>query len=312
MAVFLHLPAYCVIFEKMRMKKTRRILLQAHAKVNLGLLVLNKRSDGYHDIETIFQEIAWHDVVELTFAPGISMECTLPGLPVDASNLCIRAAAHLRQWTNFEGGAHIRLVKNIPIGSGLGGGSSDAAAVLRGLNSLWETALPDDELLRLGAELGSDIPFFIHGGTAFGSGRGEMLEHRTAGIANWIVVVVPPLHISSAWAYANVTPNPSSERNLHMIFDKLPNLEFEDLDQMTNDFESAIFRQYPAIRDIKYQLQEHGALSSLMSGSGSSVFGLFDSEATARAAVEQFPIEYRTFVTAPLFHRDHSTTQGNP
>jgi 4-diphosphocytidyl-2-C-methyl-D-erythritol kinase len=295
------------------MTNTRRILFEAHAKVNLGLLVLNKRPDGYHDIETIFQEIAWHDVVELTFAPGISMECTLPALPTDASNLCIRAAAHLRQWTNYEGGAHIRLVKNIPVGSGLGGGSSDAAAVLRGLNSLWETALPDDELLRLGADLGSDVPFFIQGGTAFGSGRGEILEHRTAGIAYWIVVVVPPLHISTAWAYANVTPtSASSERDLHSVFDRLPNLALEDLDQLTNDFESALFRQYPAIRNIKHQLQENGAISSLMSGSGSSVFGLFDSEATARAAVEQFPIEYRTFVTHPLFHREHSTTQGNP
>jgi 4-diphosphocytidyl-2-C-methyl-D-erythritol kinase len=298
--------------KKLRMANNRRILLQAHAKVNLGLLVLNKRPDGYHDIETIFHEIAWHDVIELTFAPGISMECTLPALPADASNLCIRAAAHLRQWTNYEGGAHIRLVKNIPIGSGLGGGSSDAAAVLRGLNTLWETALPDDELLRLGAELGSDVPFFIQGGTALGSGRGEMLNHRAAGVAYWIVVVVPPLHISTAWAYANVTPNSASpERDLHLIFNRLPDLTLEDLDQLTNDFESAVFRQYPAIRNIKHQLQENGALSSLMSGSGSSVFGLFDSEATARAAVEQFPIEYRTFLTRPLYRREDAAAQGN-
>ena len=162
------------------MNLARRIRLHAFAKINLGLLVLGKRTDGYHNIETIFTEIAWHDVVELIPSSGISMECTLPALPADASNLCIKAASLLRQWTNHDQGVHIRLVKNIPIGSGLGGGSSDAAAVLVGLNEFWELGLPTNELERLAATLGSDVPFFVRGGTALATGRGELLEHRDA------------------------------------------------------------------------------------------------------------------------------------
>ncbi len=286
------------------MKTPRRILLKAHAKINLGLLVLRKREDGFHDIETIFSEIDWHDLVEIHDAPGISMECTLPSLPADASNLCMKAAALLRGWTNYEGGAHIRLVKNIPVGSGLGGGSSDAAAVLTGLNLLWGTGVPAIDLARLGAQLGSDVPFFIVGGSAFGTGRGELLEHRPATLPYWILTVVPPLHISTAWAYGNLSPQEgSSARSLRALFEHLETPSTDHLSALVNDFEEPVFRSYPAIRQLKQELAESGSICSLMSGSGSSVFGLFADERDAQDAVSRFPVEYRTFLTPPHFHR---------
>jgi 4-diphosphocytidyl-2-C-methyl-D-erythritol kinase len=311
-AASLLLLAYCAIFRWIfLMNVARRIRLCAFAKINVGLLVLAKRSDGYHDIETIFTEIAWHDVVELMPAAGVSMECTFPSLPADASNLCIKAASLLRQWTNHDEGVHIRLVKNVPIGSGLGGGSSDAAAVLAGLNQFWELGLPTEELERLAGLLGSDVPFFIRGGTALATGRGEVLEHRDVGLPSWILVATPPLHISTAWAYGTVVPSPATaSRTLRPLFIGLPSLPKDDLRAISNEFEPGVFSQYPIIRETKEELRRAGALFCLMSGSGSSVFGFFENEAAAVAASSLFPVEYRTFVTPPLFRRSQHPSSG--
>jgi 4-diphosphocytidyl-2-C-methyl-D-erythritol kinase len=289
-----------------------RIRLHACAKINLGLLVLGKRPDQYHDIETVFVEIAWHDVVELISGGGISMECTSPALPTDSSNLCIKAASLLRQWTSHDLGVHIRLVKNIPIGSGLGGGSSDAAAVLVGLNTLWDLQLDVAELTRLAATLGSDVPFFIQGGAAIATGRGEVLRHRDVTLPYWTLVVVPPLHISTVWAYGGVTPAPAGpDRTLHRVFESLPNLTREAFPLLINDFEPGVFAAYPAIRHVKQELLRTGAVHSLMSGSGSSVVGLFDTEPAAQQAARSFPVDHHTFLTPPGFHRDRTHAGGS-
>jgi 4-diphosphocytidyl-2-C-methyl-D-erythritol kinase len=250
--------------------------------------------------------------VELTPSTGVSMECTLPALPADASNLCVKAAALLRQWTNHDEGVHIRLVKNVPIGSGLGGGSSDAAAVLTGLNQLWDLGLPTEELERLGATLGSDVPFFVRGGTALATGRGDVLKHRDAPLPFWTLVVTPPLHISTAWAYGTVVPEPAtSVRTMRPLFDKLPGASAGDVHGLINDFEPGVFSQYPIIREVKLELQRAGALCALMSGSGSSVLGLFGSEAETVSASKLFPIDHRTFITPPGFRRAQHPAPGD-
>ena len=289
-----------------------RIRLPAFAKINLGLLVLARRPDDFHDIQTIFVEIAWHDVVELVPSGGISMECTSPALPTDASNLCIKAASLLRQWTSHDGGVHIRLAKNIPIGSGLGGGSSNAATVLVGLNALWHLHLDTVELTRLAATLGSDVPFFIRGGTALATGRGEVLTHRDATLPYWTLVIVPPLHISTAWAYGRVTPVPASnERTLQNLFDALPELKPDALHLLVNDFEAGVCSTYPAIRQVKQDLLHAGALHAIMSGSGSSVVAFFETESAAQNAARSFPVDHHSHLTPPGFCRDRAHVPGN-
>lgn len=279
--------------------------VKAYAKINLGLHIVGKRSDGFHDVETIFHRIDLFDSINIENSADISIACTDPSIPVDSGNLCWKAAEMLRKESGIASGALITIKKKIPVGAGLGGGSSDAAAVLTALNAMWGLSLSEDVLRRIALQLGSDVPFFLEKGSAFGEGRGERLTPLELNLPYWIVLVNPNIHVSTPWAYTRL----SEERN--GTFPHRPRLiEHIGKDVVAgvlraeNDFEGIVFREHPKIGLIKQQLNELGAVLSLMSGSGSTMFGLFDDKSRALNAIQSFSKEYFVHMTEPFFNPD--------
>ena len=246
------------------------MILFAPAKVNLGLRILAKRPDGYHEIESIMAEIPFCDILELTEAPIDSFEQTGLTFPPDGKlNLSQQAVALLRQHAVFPK-VHIHLRKQIPVGAGLGGGSSDASSTLLGLNQLFNLGFTLKQLESFAGQLGSDCAFFINGGLQLATGRGERLTPiETLGQQKWLVLCNPGIHVSTAMAYAKVQPNDSGP-SLREI------LQNEGISGLKNDFELSVFEQFPAIQVLKNDLERAGASYTAMSGSGSSVFALFD------------------------------------
>jgi 4-diphosphocytidyl-2-C-methyl-D-erythritol kinase len=280
--------------------------LRAYAKINIGLRVLGKRPDGYHNIETIFHEIDLSDELSVDRADVISLTTSSSNVPSDSRNLCILAAEAIRARVKSRDGATITLKKNIPVGAGLGGGSSDAAAVLVALNKLWNAGLDRKDLLSIASTLGSDVPFFIRGGSAFGTSRGEVLDYFDLKIPFWVATVTPPIHVSTSWAYSRVKPRRQKEfGNLRALVEG----GIADASKLTatvlNDFEDSVFEVQPEIGKIKETLKASGALFALMSGSGSSVFGFFNDEDSARKAIKAFASPLVTSMTRPNFRANH-------
>ena len=277
--------------------------VRAYAKINLGLHVLGKRPDGYHTIETVFRLVNLYDEIEiLQNEQGIHFSTDSPDLSNDTSNLCVRAAHLLRDLTGTHTGVEITLTKRIPIGAGLGGGSSDAAAVLKGLTKLWSLDISRDELQTVSATLGSDVPFFFTGTTAFATGRGEILESFDLKMPYTILLVTPKIHISTAWAYSQLHPLPGVKRpDLRAILEEGMGDARRLLNGLSNDFEVPAFKHYPEIPTIKATLLSEGAAFALMSGSGSSVFGLFADQTVANNLAERLSGKYLTTVTDPSF-----------
>lgn len=280
--------------------------VRAYAKINLGLQIIGKRADGYHDIETVFHQVNLYDEIELSqYDNGIRFHCDVREVPADDSNLCVKAALLLRDVTGIPGNVDIVLRKRIPLGAGLGGSSADAATVLKGLRKLWGLEIPDAELRTLSASLGSDVPFFIDGGTAYATGRGERLESMELEVPYWILVVSPSVHISTAWAYGNVQLNPQVRReNLQALVTENIREPRALVNRLRNDFEPLIFREYPEVMRVKETLVRGGADFVLMSGSGSSVFGLFSDGAYAKELSGTLAPAYRKSLTEPLFKPD--------
>jgi 4-diphosphocytidyl-2-C-methyl-D-erythritol kinase len=280
------------------------MVLQAYAKINIGLRIIERRRDGFHAIETIFHRINCFDTIILEAAPrGIALTCSDPSLPVDDSNLCWRAVEALQQECGTTLGAVIHLHKQIPSGAGLGGGSSDAASILRALPSLWKLSVPLDRLHALGAAIGSDVPFFLQDASAYAEGRGELLTPCAVSIPYWILLVNPGIHVSTPWAYREfsaklaaglVVPRGTLFSNEEQRAHELSSL-------LVNDFEDVVFPVYPEIAALKNELRSSGASYALMSGSGSSVFGLFEKEDDARAANAAMEQRYFTSLTEPFF-----------
>lgn len=274
---------------------------RAYAKINIGLHLLGRRPDGYREIETVFHRIDLYD--DLSFAPSgsLTLACSDPSLPVDASNLCLKAAALLQQHSSPSRGAAISLTKRIPLGAGLGGGSSDAAATLRGLSRLWDLRISSEELARIALEAGSDVPFFLGKGSALGRGRGELLEYFHLDLPSWIVVAYPNVHVSTAWAYENsaipARPAGASLRETVLGHRASPQ---RYMTLLRNDFEPLVLRTHPVVAELKQSLYLQGAEFAQMSGSGSSVYGLFQDEERARAAAEAMR-GHRVSVTPPHF-----------
>ena len=280
--------------------------LRAYAKINIGLHVLRRRPDNFHDIETVFHEIDLFDEIELALDDRTAMTADSILVPIDGTNLCLRAALLMQKEKDVKEGVMIHLKKNIPIGAGLGGGSSDATTVLRGLNKLWKLNISNDKLRSLASQLGADVPFFVEGGSAYATGRGEILEHFSLDIPYWIVLVTPPIHVSTGWAYGHLKLHRNGKaEGLNSIL--LKNLKNPKKLQsaLENDFESSVFEAHPDIQTVKKQLVEAGSVFSLMSGSGSSVFGFFKDEQKAREAISSFPKNYHTSLTAPEFKSNH-------
>lgn len=273
----------------------------AYAKINIGLHVLGKRADGYHSIATIFAPLELHDDILIEAAPVITC-ITQPSLGIaEHQNLAHRAATLLRTAVGIETGAKITITKHIPAGSGLGGGSSDAATTLRLLLSHWNCSMPDSELARLALQIGSDVPFFLHPRLAYAEGRGEIITALPPMRQRIVLVVVPPIQISTTWAYAQLQRHYEMVRP-RQLRDALLSTELTDeLLRLvcTNDFEEVVFAAYPSIAHIKKMLYAYGASYASLSGTGSAVFGFFDSQQDALVAASSFH-DCRTFVTRTL------------
>jgi 4-diphosphocytidyl-2-C-methyl-D-erythritol kinase len=258
------------------------LVLSAPAKVNLGLWVGRKRPDGFHDVVTIIAPVELADTVAIQRTEaGIDVSCDSPAVPSGPQNLAWRAAAALLEEAQVNAGCRIRITKRVPIGGGLGGGSSDAAAVLAGLNQLFGQPLSPSRLRHIGAGLGSDVPAFLMHGPCIARGRGERL-HRIRLPRLDLLLCLPGFPVSTAWAYAELDRRRRTAQALtpSIISPKIlrAGLRRNELDtvaaQLSNSFEPAVFRRYPALGRAKELLLRHGALAASLSGSGSTVYGL--------------------------------------
>jgi len=301
MALTLNLKGYSRILIA---KKTHCITFmnRAYAKINLGLQIIGKREDGYHDIETVFHPVNLFDTIELeTQGRKIVVESSDPTLPIDESNLCWKAADALRKEAKVTSGVKISIDKRIPTGAGLGGGSSDAAFVLRELPRFWNLMISQERLREIALSLGSDVPYFLHLGTAFATGRGDVLEYFDLSLPYWIVIVYPNIHIYSKWAYDQVTPEQRQRVDLRKLLVEYLKRPSVWVDKLRNDFEGLVFRTHDAVKRTKETLYTGGADFALMSGSGSAVFGLFQNEQSAREIVKTISENLPVFLTEPNF-----------
>ncbi len=257
--------------------------LRAPAKVNLSLRILGKRPDGFHEIETLMTPISLADDLEITIAPGNDIVVTSddPSLPTGLDNLAARAADVFFHHTKLHRQTRIHLTKRIPHGAGLGGGSSDAAAVLRGLDGLCETDLPTKTLEQLAATIGSDVPFFVRGQAAWARGRGEQIEPAPPVPDLSLLLVKPSFGVDTPWAYqswANSQPLPGGPTDPQSV----ENIE------LVNDLERPVFQKFILLPVIKrWLLEQPGTQAALMSGSGSTLFAICDSTERAEASAEQ-------------------------
>ena len=281
------------------------IELPSFAKINFALRIIRKRDDGYHDLATVLQTVSLAD--RLTFAPAddLTLECDAPNIPTGADNLIIRAAEALRREFRVDAGARIRLEKRIPSPGGLGGGSSNAAIVLIGLRALWDLPVTIPGLQPLAERLGSDVPFFLYGGTALGTGRGTEIEQLPEIDAKYIALAVPDVAISTAEAFGGLRFEPLTTADVNRI---LLNYRFcsgltgTDGLLIENDFENSVFTAHPSIARAKQIMLRHGASRAGLSGSGASVFGVFDNQETRQTALKALGNEsnWRSFAVAAI------------
>lgn len=271
----------------------------AFAKINLGLAVLDRRPDGYHNIATVFQAISLFEDVTVRMQPAtdrtVELDCDQEDLD-NESNLAWRAADALLSRTGLRAHVRIEIRKTLPVGAGLGGGSSDAAAVLRAINAMQFYAIPRSVLHGIACELGSDVPYFLMGGTAVAGGRGTDLRAVPDLPTAAVVLVLPEIEVSTAWAYrALARARGQGELTASPVRRKIGVLGraadwFEggslggSIKRLGNDFEAVVFQRFPVIRECKAKLLACGARHALLSGSGATVFGLFDSDAAASGA----------------------------
>ena len=278
------------------------VKINSYAKVNVGLKILNKRSDGYHNISTIFQEIDLYD--ELTISKNISgcqFSSNVNWLQNDQNNLCVIAYNHMKDLYDIKG-IDIMLTKNISRGSGLGSGSSNAAAVLKSISKIYDLNVSDKDLIEIGSKIGADVPFFIKGGIQIGEGKGDELISLKSAIKGWYLIITPDLIIDTKWAYSQFK-NILDNATLPTKFSDLFSEKIFDLDTIKffeNDFESVVFPTYPEIGAIKSELIALGAKFASLSGSGSTVFGIFDDNAKINKAFSHFSPMHKTHIAHPV------------
>ena len=267
----------------------KELSIKAYAKINLAIDVIKKRPDNYHEVKMIMQSINLFDIITLTdYDNKIIITSNSMDIPLDNSNLAYKAAQVLRQYANISKGVQINIEKNIPVAAGLAGGSANAAAVLIGLNELWNLNLEITTLMELGATLGSDVPFCLKCGTMLATGRGEVLTPLNNLPNLFVVLVKPKISVSTAWVYNNF--NKDKVQKIPDIDDMIIGLEESNLEKIfrnsANVLESVTIEHYPEIKEIKNLLTNSGALLTLMSGSGPTVFALSDNLKKATTIIE--------------------------
>ena len=267
-----------------------KIVLQSNAKINLGLDLLNKREDGYHEIRSIFQEVDWGDEISLSLTgAGINFSANVEALS-NKNNLCYKAADLMMSRMNC--GIDIQLIKNIPWGAGLGGGSSNAASVIMGINRLCKLGLKDSEMAEIGAILGSDVPFFIYGKTAHIGGRGERVTPiRNQSPFNRVLIVVPDIHLSTKMMYGKTKKILTRGKKSFILYPSFAeHLLLSGMSGLKNDFEEIAIQEYPELEDIKSDLIDTGCKLSMMTGSGSAFFGLYKDEIKLSERLKKYRI----------------------
>jgi 4-diphosphocytidyl-2-C-methyl-D-erythritol kinase len=275
----------------------RYIEIKAPAKINIGLNIIEKRSDGYHNLLTLFYPIHdLYDKITIELADQFQLTCNNSLLEIDNTNLITRAKILMEQEFSKKMNVKVHLEKNIPMGAGMGGGSSDAAAVLLSLNDMFQLNASKNKLAELVLILGSDVPYFLNPVPAIGKSRGEILSPVNFNLNKPIVIINPGIHINTGEAFKNIKPEIPGYK-YEEIFKSIP-INMADLkDVITNDFEKYVFEKYPVIRDIKDSMYDLGAEFSLMTGTGSTVFGIFPDSEKAEKAVKIFPEEYFRFLS---------------
>lgn len=261
--------------------------LPSFAKINLLLRILGKREDGFHELFTLFQTVSLHDTLHFEEGGDLELTCDDSRVPTDDRNLIIQAATTLRQRSGVGSGARIHLEKRIPSPGGLGGGSSNAAVALIGLKRLWNVRVSDSDLLSIAEELGSDVPFFLYGGSAMGTGRGEKIEQIADARGEHLLIVTPEVAVSTSSAFAalgraNLT-NADTESILTVCRNEAKSLDLRS-SALTNDFSQTVFASHPEIKRVRETLLSLGAANAALSGSGASVFAVFDKQETRQAA----------------------------
>ena len=272
----------------------KEITLKSYGKINLGLDVLYKREDGYHEINTIMQQIDLCDTLIIKEnKEGLVLKSNSKDLPLDSTNLIYIAWKKIQEKTGINKGIEVILDKKIPIAAGLAGGSSNAAAILKGLNELWDLGFDEKDLREIGVEIGADVPFCIMGGTALAKGIGEELTKLRPFKDKDLLLVNPGLAISTAEVYKSLNLKEKRRVNMEEI---IQSIEKDDLNSLTksivNVMEEVVIRKNPIISEIKEDLIEYGALGSLMSGSGPTVFGLFDDKEKLNFCKEKLKNKY--------------------
>ncbi|HZM95809.1 MAG TPA: 4-(cytidine 5'-diphospho)-2-C-methyl-D-erythritol kinase [Vicinamibacterales bacterium] len=290
----------------------RAVSVRAHAKINLDLRVLGTRADGFHELRTVFQALALYDTMECVPRPGpFAIECETAGVPLDRSNLVWRAAESLWRSLRRQGPVKdmlVRLHKRIPLQGGLGGGSTDAAATLVALSHAWRVPLRSNQFVDVAATLGADVPFFLSGGTALGLGRGDEIYPLADLPRHWVVLLIPGFGVATVDAYGWYDAERDLARGpIVREAQYVPGPWPSRAAQMINDLETPIARHHPEIEQMKTALRRAGALAAAMSGSGSTVFGLFQKRKDAVLAVERLSGSgWRVILTESLGRGEYS------
>lgn len=282
-----------------------RAIARSYAKINLTLDVLGKRKNGYHDVCMIMQSISLFDllIVDKT-QEGIQLTCNLKYLPTDERNIACKAAARFFEECGIKGGARMLIHKNIPVAAGLAGGSGNAAAVLCALNLLYNTHLSDAELCRIGADLGADVPFCIMGGTQLAEGIGEKLTAVDGMPKLTVLLVKPPINVSTAQIYHDIDLAEGLRRpDTKTVIKAIETSDMAGIcTGLSNMMEGVTAKQYPVINEIKAEMLEMGARGAVMSGSGPTVFGIFEDIAAAKRACDSFSGRYKEVFLAKTYN----------
>ncbi len=282
--------------------------VHAFAKVNLGLRLLGRREDGYHEIRTVYQTLALHDRLKISIVPGarpdLQVVCDDPQLPSGQGNLVWRACESWRRARRFRGRIRVELIKRIPAGSGLGGASTDAAATFLGLERLTGDRLEFERRMEIAAKLGSDVPLFLWGGRVLGCGRGEEVYPLPDFPSRAGLIVFPRFAVSTAWAYAEAARRFGLTKSAKVFsmdnFGAWPRLPLKDWGPAENDFERVVFARWPELGRVKRQLLRAGAETASLTGSGSALFALFTSARQRVRALQYVPSVWQVIGTRTL------------